>query len=483
MFFYLLFHISFSQEILDREIESLLVVITTLFYTMDLITGTDKALVSREPNVPEHEMKPDAIQGMAPMGSESPRCVTHLGSNAGILPHSPQISSHLEYEYLRFTTLRTLKKNFLKYSGVDPSYEAGKVWANWVIVNRINTRQVDPFLPTEGLHLDNKTVSLLIEKGCHEQDAIRFYSNFIQQCQRWQHRFNYYRLAGLGTLETEIGVSTPPPGLEEIIPVKLDGGIKVTEGNNNPEHSIDHGIYHAPTRIIKHMDTYSVEYRGIHHTIVRSQFCSLLKKYTGNYPYFDLWKMLNHYFLLDGLSYQWSLPPATFKLLREQLGVRTELFASPLNHHLDNYYSLFPDNDTLFGSRGDFFQSSWNDFREGGIYEANPPFIESIFVRTSQILIHYLNNAIDQGVHLSFIFIMPAWLDSFGYQRLRASRFLFKELIFQKHCHSYWEYRKDKYITAHFDSHVLLLTSDSNALGDIWTNSVEHDFSSSFALA
>src|SRR5437870_5657592 len=94
----------------------------------------------------------------------------------------------LEYEYHRFVSLRNLKRNFLQICGLQQN-DAIKVWSNWVIINRVRVRQVDSFLPTQSLELDNKTVSLLIEKGTSEEEAIHFYNNLIQQCQRYKLRY------------------------------------------------------------------------------------------------------------------------------------------------------------------------------------------------------------------------------------------------------------------------------------------------------
>ena len=49
---------------------------------------------------------------------------------------------------------------------------------------------------------------------------------------------------------------------------------------------------------------------------------------TKNFPQ-NLLVLLNHYNLLDGLSFQWAIPPKAFEVLDRKLGVKGELFASP----------------------------------------------------------------------------------------------------------------------------------------------------------
>jgi hypothetical protein len=56
-----------------------------------------------------------------------------------------------------------------------------------------------------------------------------------------------------------------------------------------------------------------------------------------------------------GPGFQAALNGATFRVLKEQFGVRHECFASPLNCNFEHYCSAFLDTDYLFGSCGSFF--------------------------------------------------------------------------------------------------------------------------------
>jgi hypothetical protein len=384
-----------------------------------------------------------------------------------------------EFEYVRQNTLRLIKKNFLQHCNLSNG-EAIKVWANWVIVNRIREKQIDEFLPTENLELDNKTVSLLIEKGLPEEDAINFYSNFIEQCQRWKYRYEFYRADKLFLRDfndcKSITISLAdeyPPGLPINVSIVPD-----------PDKKLVPSLSFSPRNIESTNPDLIIDYHGISNKIDCKSIKHLLKCYTGDYDEnndscdlikFKLWKLLNNYSLLDGLSYQWALPPETFNLLIKSCDLKAELFASPLNHHVKNYYSLF-EVDRSFGSSGDFFNSTYKEFSVGGLFEANPPFIESIFIQASQLILGYLELARDNKVDLAFMWIMPDWLDSFAYRRLKANCFLRKELVFRKGQHKYWEYRKDRLIQANFNTHVLILSSNINFFHKFWPFQTETSF-------
>jgi len=67
---------------------------------------------------------------------------------------------------------------------------------------------------------------------------------------------------------------------------------------------------------------------------------------------------------------QGAIPPAVAEALSDNFGASHECFASPLNHHYQDYFSAFPDIDRWFGSHGSFFES----YPKEGSFECNPPF-------------------------------------------------------------------------------------------------------------
>jgi hypothetical protein len=65
-----------------------------------------------------------------------------------------------------------------------------------------------------------------------------------------------------------------------------------------------------------------------------------------------------------------------------------ECFASPLNHVFDQYFSVF-DEDSLFNGRGNFFRNIEQNggcLPNGGSYEMNPPFEETILNKVAAIV-------------------------------------------------------------------------------------------------
>ncbi len=56
------------------------------------------------------------------------------------------------------------------------------------------------------------------------------------------------------------------------------------------------------------------------------------------------------------LLVQAAAGPSVFDVLRSQLSVGYECFASPLNAHFSRFGSAFPDVDAPFGSGGSFFR-------------------------------------------------------------------------------------------------------------------------------
>ena len=70
------------------------------------------------------------------------------------------------------------------------------------------------------------------------------------------------------------------------------------------------------------------------------------------------------------------------RFLNEKLGINTEMFASPLNSTLEFFCSIF-EIDKVFGGKGNFFD--YVNHIEGA-YSVNPPFIEYVFQKSSQVL-------------------------------------------------------------------------------------------------
>lgn len=110
-------------------------------------------------------------------------------------------------------------------------------------------------------------------------------------------------------------------------------------------------------------------------------------------------------------SQHWGLPLKYF----QNLAIRNEGFASPFNArvlHLQPpgvFCSLCPEVDAIFGSVGNFFTTTLQDYP--GIWMVNPPFIETIMTKAIQ---HTLASGVEAYS------LLPAWDDAEAIQLCKA---------------------------------------------------------------
>ena len=129
--------------------------------------------------------------------------------------------------------------------------------------------------------------------------------------------------------------------------------------------------------------------------------------------------VLARYEALGGAGYQAALGEAAFDVLRDDLGVGCEAFASPLNCRYGRFCSAFPDVDAPFGSLGSFF-----DFKPTrGSFEMNPPFVPEVLLAAAEHAEALLRDAEKAGGRLSFVVVVPAWRDCEYWRALNDSAF------------------------------------------------------------
>jgi len=129
--------------------------------------------------------------------------------------------------------------------------------------------------------------------------------------------------------------------------------------------------------------------------------------------------VLARYEALGGAGYQAALGEAAFDVLRDDLGVGCEAFASPLNCRYGRFCSAFPDVDAPFGSLGSFF-----DFKPTrGSFEMNPPFVPEVLLAAVEHAEALLRDAEKAGGRLSFVVVVPAWRDCEYWRALNDSAF------------------------------------------------------------
>lgn len=121
-----------------------------------------------------------------------------------------------------------------------------------------------------------------------------------------------------------------------------------------------------------------------------------------------------------------AFPATGFRWLREEMGVTTECFASPLNCWNDRFCSVALDCDRFFGSQGNFFCLGPEALAAGGSFEANPPFVESVMEHMARKIQAVLTLFRDSVTPLSFSVIVPGWDDAscVSYQIMFNSEFL-----------------------------------------------------------
>lgn len=107
-----------------------------------------------------------------------------------------------------------------------------------------------------------------------------------------------------------------------------------------------------------------------------------------------------------------AFPSSGFQWLRDNMGVTAECFASPLNAWNERFCSVAFDTDRYFGSMGNFFcfhglEQPW----EGGSYEANPPFVESVMEHMARRIELVLDLYRHSKTPISFTVIVPGWDD------------------------------------------------------------------------
>lgn len=164
------------------------------------------------------------------------------------------------------------------------------------------------------------------------------------------------------------------------------------------------------------------------------------------------------YSLLSGKGLQWALPRQLLDYFRKEYNCNTEIFASPINSHYKNYYSLF-DTDIHLGSKGDFFKAPDSVFTKGS-FQINPPFIISVFDRTTKRILSLLRKAVKKKYSLLFIYVLPHWTSFKALHDLKDSQFYRGTVNLEKGEHAYMDYSTNRKIEATFGTSVIFLSTE-----------------------
>lgn len=200
-----------------------------------------------------------------------------------------------------------------------------------------------------------------------------------------------------------------------------------------------------------------------------------------------LFATLCRYDMLEGGGLQSALSGHVFDVLLKQFNCNMECFASPFNCRYERYCSVFPDTDMIFGSMGSFFDFNFESLRNGGCFQANPPFaadfILAMYNRIEKLLT-------DESIDAPFMFIVfiPAWMYSPGWQALSKSSVLTKSILLSQkddphyYCEGTQHRRlKDRYRVASFDTSVFFLQNKAAKLKWDLSDKCIHELKKAFA--
>jgi hypothetical protein len=168
----------------------------------------------------------------------------------------------------------------------------------------------------------------------------------------------------------------------------------------------------------------------------------------------NLAKMLVRYNCLLMGGQQWSIPKNVYEYFVNNFEVSIEGFASPLNHKLDKYCSLFPDTDANYGSIGNFFRLKFENIN----LLVNPPFVDYVIENMANKIIRNCD-MINSPNFVSFIIFVPGWTDANWYKILNMSKYLKYKYVLPKYKH-YYINSEDEKINASFETHIFILTAN-----------------------
>lgn len=205
---------------------------------------------------------------------------------------------------------------------------------------------------------------------------------------------------------------------------------------------------------------------NVHYYKLKSLFTSYTLEnkdevYTEDKFHYLLFVLIDQYdnMLHDG--YQASIPPGLANYLQIELGVSTEMFASPMNALYPNYYSAYPFTDKYFMSKGSILFNFMNI--EEGSFESNPPYTEDFMLLNAYMITYILNKSYNDNDNknkqkpLSFVIINPNWKDTPSFYALTNSKYNVlknKYINIQKNKHKYISGNQHKQNNSYYVSGV-----------------------------
>jgi len=157
----------------------------------------------------------------------------------------------------------------------------------------------------------------------------------------------------------------------------------------------------------------------------------------------------------------WGLHPRFYKFIEGHFKNSLECFASPFNNNLKDYFSILYEIDKYYNSKGDFFKNFLNINYEA--YIINPPFIDSIIIKTLDLIEKKLSlNAVQ-----IFLFI-PQWDDIIlpWFNKIKI-KYVNSFCNLKKNQSIVFDYIQNKELKASFGTYYIYINSISYKLCNI----------------
>lgn len=314
----------------------------------------------------------------------------------------------------------TMLTELAKYPKMAEKY-LREALTGWLIeMKSVDTTENDPVLPSTDVS-DFSLVKRLKEKGVSEKEAVRISKELAQKVQ--------VIIDALKTIKKKKSL--------------LKGEVNTKYNNKTKlwELSFSGQEVHTVSLTKELKDRLTNDYDGEKSKLNERMF-SLLVRYQ----------------LLFGTGYQGAIPEKAFSIIE----AKYEAFASPLNHTLEHYYSVFPDTDLYFGSKGSFFPAEL----EPGMYEVNPPFLESSILATVTKLLTVLRDPANE--EFTFLLVLPDWVDLPSYRELIESEYNQlgnKVVVLKKKEHRFRNVPEGKEWMHGVDSHIFVLSNGKQQYG------------------
>ena len=194
-----------------------------------------------------------------------------------------------------YSDLADLKYQFIKNCPLTNTYEKYKLWAHWLIKHLCQTGINYHIIPSATIENDVGIVSYLRQFGLDDNQIVTFYRKIVDIVRELWHKFDSFK---------KIQVTNQAQMIE--ISRQITSDIHI-------QNNIKYYYYHYHNIYVKF------------DWLVHEQ---LIDRYNNNAEClpFLLFEIGFNYYILDGYSFQWSIPPRVFNTLNKLLNTETEFF-------------------------------------------------------------------------------------------------------------------------------------------------------------